>query len=97
MTRPARAWRDHPTPGGAQRRHFPPGSVPADTRRDKESPGHSDRGSKVIYGVIWRKNELTPQTPRYYPKAHIRQGAYRDRSALTFEVPESGIEPTGGR
>jgi hypothetical protein len=24
--------------------------------------------------VIWRENELTPQTPRYYPKAQIRQG-----------------------
>src|SRR5262249_38451882 len=75
--RTPRAWRDHPTPGGAQRRHFPPVSVPADTRRDKESPGHSDRGSRVIYGVIWRKNELTPQTPRYYPRAQIRQGAKR--------------------
>src|SRR5215471_6711231 len=28
--------------------------------------------------LIWRENELTPQTPRYYPKAQIRQGADRD-------------------
>jgi len=27
--------------------------------------------------VIWRKNELTPQTLRSYPKAQIRQGADR--------------------
>ena len=30
--------------------------------------------------MIWRENELTPQTPRYYPKAQIRQGADRDRT-----------------
>ena len=28
--------------------------------------------------MIWRENELTPQTLRYYPKAQIRQGADRN-------------------
>src|SRR5262249_56456049 len=57
--RPAGGPPPPPAGGGPHPPLFPGGPPPADTRRDKESPGHSDRGSRV-YGVIWRKNELTP-------------------------------------
>src|SRR5262249_40469629 len=53
--------------------------------RVKESPGLSNRGSKsVMSGGKTLKN---PQTPRYYPKAQIRQGAEPN---ATFRVGADG-------
>ena len=44
----------------------------------KESPGGEARAFKEL--TIYRGNPgiKVPQTPRYYPKAKIRQGADRD-------------------
>src|SRR5262245_36418431 len=70
-------------------------------RRSLRAGGGSKRKPRACRGFEVDFDE-TPRgcpldAPQYYSKAQIRQGADRDRSALTFEVLESGIEPTGGR
>src|SRR5262249_50699920 len=53
--------------------------------RGKESPGLSNRGSKSV--MSGGKRSRTPETPRYYPKAQIRQGW---KPNATFRVGADG-------
>src|SRR5262249_27578997 len=60
-----------------QRSRFPPSRVSADTQRVKESPGGEDGAPK---------EKTSRGTPRYYPKAQIRQGG----DAETPDPPRLG-------
>ena len=40
--------------------------------------------------MIWKENELTPQTIRYYPKAQIRQGAEPNATCRVGADGETG-------